>query len=106
MSGAGWVRVLVTIPVALRDAANLAAAGLDFDSGGGLTFDVPLAPAGQTEPTDFGACSLMRPWTADEVATELLPGFPGARVYSGAGGWTPEAGLADAGLVVLAGGGP
>lgn len=105
MSGIGWVRVLMTVPEELREAANMAATELDFDAGGELTFDVPLGPPGAAAPTDFGAYTLMRRHTLDEILAVLLPAFAGARVYSELGGWDQASGLADAGLVVLAGGG-
>ncbi|HSV91721.1 MAG TPA: hypothetical protein VLH81_01545 [Desulfobacterales bacterium] len=101
MSGAGWVRAFLTVPAAMRAMANEAAALLDFDAGGALTFDVPLGPEPGAEVTDYGCATLMRPWTADQVATQLLPNFPGARLYSEHAGWTTQAALADAGLVVL-----
>lgn len=101
MSTAKWVRVFVTVPVALVAQANGAAAGLDFDEGGELTFSVPFGPEGATEPTDYGCSTLMRPHTVDLVATQLLPSFPGARIYSEVAGWTARTALADAGLITL-----
>ncbi len=100
MSAPRWVRVLITVPAALRDVANDVAQNLDFDSGGLATFDVPLGPGGAAEPTAYGCSTLMRPWTADQVESEMLPAFPGARFYSEAG-WTIAEALADSGLVVL-----
>ena len=102
MSGIGWVRLHVTVPVALGSAANATAEGLDFDAGAD-TFEVPLAPPGATEPTDLGASTLVRPHTAETIVTELLPAFAGARVYSELGGWTWRSALEDAGLQVLEG---
>lgn len=101
MSAPKWVRALITVPADLRTQANGQAALLDFDVGGELTFDMPLGPEGAAEPTEYGCSTLMRPWTADQVATQLLPNFPGARPYLETAGWTTETALADAGLVVL-----
>lgn len=103
MSGAGWVWALITVPADLVDVANAVAASLDFDEGGALTFDAPLAAAGQDEPTDFGASTKMRPHTLEIVAGTLLGQFPGARLYHELGGWTLSAALEDAGLRILTG---
>jgi len=100
MSAAKWVRATITVPVALQEAANMLAAELDFDDGAD-TFSVPLGPEGAIEPTDFGCCTLLRPHTADQVATHLLPQFAGARFYSEVAGWDFMSALADAGLTVL-----
>ena len=100
MTAPKWVRAIMTVPTALVDAANDTARGLDFDEGAG-TFSVPLAPEGVTEPTDYGCSTLLRPHVAAQVATELLPLFPGARLYLESEGWTMATALADAGLVVL-----
>jgi len=101
MSAPKWVRAFITVPVALQAAAAEQAALLDFDVGGAATFDVPLGPEGATEPTDYGASMLLRPKTLDAVIGQLLPAFPGARVYAETGGWSVRSALADAGLMVL-----
>ena len=97
-----WIRIFVTVPVALQEEANAQAEALDFD-GGAETFDVPLGPDAEGEPTDYGASTLARPHTVQAIEEQLLPAFPGARVYRADQGWTWQSAMADAGLTVLTG---
>ncbi|MCK5650481.1 MAG: hypothetical protein KAJ42_03845 [Gemmatimonadetes bacterium] len=93
-----WVRLFMMVPAKAQNLANAMAAELDFDSGGGETFETPLSPSGKLPATYFGASSLVRERTLPMILKEFLPQIPSARVYQEAEGWTWRTALQDAGL--------
>jgi hypothetical protein len=73
-------RLHIVVTAAERAAANQAAQGLSGNPADGGTFNLPLSPTGQAPATHYRCCVALTEAAYQQVLTQLLPAFPGARV--------------------------
>jgi hypothetical protein len=92
-----WIRVFVFIPEDQMEEASKFGKKIDPDTGGAETFSVRLSVDGLEPPTAYGASTIARENTVEQIKRKL-PDFPGAKLYEEREGWTWRKALKDAGL--------
>ena len=73
-----------------QSLANEVAAGIDPDTGGVHTFEVPLSATGAGPATHFAAHTAIRPATLEEVEILQVSTFPDGYIFRDHNHWDAE----------------